>query len=74
MRESTAGATPQHMQRTTDVDCLKYLVEMEMAPTDQLTHDGRTPLYMACQSGHADCVRFLLREASADPFLCDKTE
>ena len=59
------GAYPQHIAADNGhFNCLCALVEMEMAPLNQLTDDGRTPLYMACQSGHADCARYLIEQSS----------
>ena len=62
-----SGASPQHIAADNGhLACLRTLVEMEGAPKhEQTTIDGRTSLYMACQSNHIHCAQYLVDRAKS---------
>ena len=51
-------------------DALSFMVT-KVSDVDAPSFNGETALYTACERGHTECVRILLREGRADPNKAD---
>lgn len=66
------GRSPSSVAaKTGSHDALKVLLKAQPTIMNAQSNMGRTALHLACQSGHAACVR-TLRDAGADPFIKDR--
>ena len=75
------GYLPLHyaadLHHGTDHDMLMEVIEAVSMKCSQLhkqTHDGMTPLHLACKNEQMDVVRYLIFDRKCSPNLCDTSD